>query len=178
MWNFPPSVWVKINFDGAAKGNPGQVGCGGVIRDENGRCIVAVELPMGTQTNHLSEAMGTFQTLQIANQLRCRKVWIEEDSNNIIQFLKGKSSTSWKIKNIINASKNLINTFKEFYITHNYRERNSVANYFANIGVRINTRKVWFNEDTLNFKVRSLYMHDQTHDKYEEIPTMFYDESY
>lgn len=28
-WKPPPSRWVKINFDGAAKGNLGPIGCGG-----------------------------------------------------------------------------------------------------------------------------------------------------
>lgn len=48
VWIFPPLGWVKINFDGEAKGNTESVGCGGVIRDEHGRLIVAVALPMGT----------------------------------------------------------------------------------------------------------------------------------
>ena len=32
--------WVKINTDGASKGNPGDAGCGGLIRDEEGRWLV------------------------------------------------------------------------------------------------------------------------------------------
>lgn len=84
VWSFPPSGCVKINFDGVAKGNLGLAGCGGVIRDEHGRCIATVALPMGTQSNHLAESMGAFQTLQISKKLQCRKVWIEGDLNNII----------------------------------------------------------------------------------------------
>lgn len=32
-WKGPPEGWIKGNIDGAAKGNPRKVGCGGIIRD-------------------------------------------------------------------------------------------------------------------------------------------------
>jgi hypothetical protein len=38
-WKLPPEGSLKINFDGALKGNPGQTGMGGVIRDNQGRII-------------------------------------------------------------------------------------------------------------------------------------------
>jgi len=34
IWQSPPHGFLKINIDGASKGNPGMVGFGGVIRDE------------------------------------------------------------------------------------------------------------------------------------------------
>ncbi|KAH9308772.1 hypothetical protein KI387_036683, partial [Taxus chinensis] len=39
-WIQPPTAWYKLNFDGASKGNPGDLGGGGVIRDHRG-CFVA-----------------------------------------------------------------------------------------------------------------------------------------
>lgn len=47
FWYSPHPSWHKINFDGLAKGNPGPVGCGGVLRDHNGRFVSTVELPLG-----------------------------------------------------------------------------------------------------------------------------------
>lgn len=29
-WSFPPQGWVKLNTDGASKGNPGLAGAGGL----------------------------------------------------------------------------------------------------------------------------------------------------
>lgn len=66
IWSFPPNSWFKDNFDGAAKGNPGPTGCGGVIRNGVGFCIGVVAFPFGIQTNHLIESMGTLKTIKLA----------------------------------------------------------------------------------------------------------------
>lgn len=58
VWITPPDGWIKINFDGAAKGNPGLVGSGSVIKECNGNIIAANVVPLGTQNNHLVEALG------------------------------------------------------------------------------------------------------------------------
>lgn len=38
-WVPPPPGWVKINSDGASRGNPSPSGCGGLIRDERGKWL-------------------------------------------------------------------------------------------------------------------------------------------
>ena len=35
-WELPPGGWASLNTDGAAKGNPGPAGAGGVIRGDRG----------------------------------------------------------------------------------------------------------------------------------------------
>lgn len=71
----------------------------------------------------------------------------------------------------------IIKTFDESYISHNYREVNFVADYFANVGVRLDLRKTWFKEGTLEVEVRSFLMLDRTHGRFDGIPTKFDDES-
>lgn len=48
--------WIKINVDGAAKGNLGPTGYGRVSRNHSGLLVSMVALPLGTQTNHYAEA--------------------------------------------------------------------------------------------------------------------------
>ncbi|KAL0293653.1 UNVERIFIED_CONTAM: putative ribonuclease H protein, partial [Sesamum radiatum] len=50
-WNKPPDNWLKLNTDGAAKGNPGPAGAGGLLRDHFGRIIFAFQEPLGTCSN-------------------------------------------------------------------------------------------------------------------------------
>ena len=65
-WSFPPENWHKANFDGAAKGNPGPAGCGGIIRNSSGGGIATISSPIGHQTNHLAEANATRLTIKLA----------------------------------------------------------------------------------------------------------------
>ena len=37
IWKPPPYGFLKMNIDGAAKGNPGLVGFGAAIRDDQGQ---------------------------------------------------------------------------------------------------------------------------------------------
>ncbi|KAL4346109.1 hypothetical protein AHAS_Ahas11G0345500 [Arachis hypogaea] len=38
-WKPPPKGWLKLNVDGALVGNAGKAGCGGLLRDENGKWV-------------------------------------------------------------------------------------------------------------------------------------------
>ena len=38
-WERPLEGWCKLNTDGAASGNPGLAGCGGIVRDEHSGCL-------------------------------------------------------------------------------------------------------------------------------------------
>lgn len=48
----PPMGWIKGNFDGAANGNPGKVGCGGVLRDHTSRIVDVIVISIGISTSH------------------------------------------------------------------------------------------------------------------------------
>lgn len=39
IWQKPAAQWVKLNVDGASKGNPGPAGIGGIIRDSRSNLI-------------------------------------------------------------------------------------------------------------------------------------------
>lgn len=65
IWQPPPHGFLKINIEGASKGNPGMAGFGGVIRGEQGRIKDIFHNHLGTTTNNMAELMALEQCLEI-----------------------------------------------------------------------------------------------------------------
>ncbi|XP_040990896.1 uncharacterized protein LOC121238113 [Juglans microcarpa x Juglans regia] len=55
VWEKPHSGWVKLNVDGSCKGNPGNCGGGGIIRDHKGVVQGAFSLLFGHGSNNEAE---------------------------------------------------------------------------------------------------------------------------
>lgn len=124
---------MKINFDGASKGNPGIAGCGVVLRDKWGKCKIIKCIPIGNQTNHVAEAMAPYHRMVLAKEANCTRVWCEGDSLNIINYLNKKFPPSWTINNAIKAAKKISETFEMCVFTHVYREANLCADWATNL---------------------------------------------
>ena len=123
----PLESWFKDNFDGASKGNPGPSRCGGIIRNTYGEGIMAFYLPLGTQSNHFAEARATYEAIKLAFDMGFRWLWLEGDSKNIIDCIKCITQPSWTISNIIEGTRAIMDKFERVYVTHVFREVNSMA---------------------------------------------------
>ena len=134
--------WYKINFDGASKGNPGIPGCGIIIRTMNGDRVDGMAIPIGVQTNNVAEASASLYGLNHAKSLNLKKIWIEGNSLNIINCLNKVNSPSWTINNIIGKVVDLISSFENCVVTHNYRETNQVADWAANVACKSDERLI------------------------------------
>ena len=56
-WEKPPIGWYKLNTDGAARGNPGPAGCSAVVRDNEGKWVVACSRGFGRASNFWPNSM-------------------------------------------------------------------------------------------------------------------------
>jgi hypothetical protein len=65
-WTPPPEDFVKLNFDGASKGNPGDAGYGVVFRNQAGQILVIGAGSLGHTTNNVAELWGLIKGLQLA----------------------------------------------------------------------------------------------------------------
>lgn len=164
-WLFPPLDWCKDNFDGAAKGNSGLAVCGGVFRDHFGQCLAVVALPLGKQTNHYVEAMAALQATRMAKDTSISNLWLEGNSNNIINCLKEISKPSWTIDNIIQEIESILNTMENYFISHVYRESNKTVDSIANVAVRLNQRMCWQGDIVLPMEVMSSINYDMVNGK-------------
>jgi len=67
-WQPPPKGFLKYNIDGASKGNPGNAGYGGVLRDDEGNIIFIFHYHLGRSTNNMAEVMALEQGLESLSQ--------------------------------------------------------------------------------------------------------------
>ncbi|KAH0740560.1 hypothetical protein KY290_033603 [Solanum tuberosum] len=58
IWKLPPPNRYKLNTDGSALHNPGKIGGGGILRDEQGIIIYAFVVPFGVGTNNQAEVQA------------------------------------------------------------------------------------------------------------------------
>ena len=126
-WDCPPMDWYKISFHGASKGNLGIAGCGIIIRNENGDRMGSMAIPIGIQTYHVAKESATLYGLIYAKSLNLNNIWLEGDSLTNINCLNRVTKSSWTINNTICQAIDLINSFENFIITHNFREKNQVV---------------------------------------------------
>jgi hypothetical protein len=82
-WTPPPAHFIKVNFDGASKGNPGPAGYGAVLR--NSGEILGLEAGfLGETTNNVAELTGLLRGLQTAMDKGHQRIILEGDSQIII----------------------------------------------------------------------------------------------
>ena len=87
-WEPPPRGWFKLNFDGAARGNPGVAGIGCIVNDECGKWIGKLASPIPPTSNNLAELEAADRGLQLCISLGVPRVIIEGDSQIILNALR------------------------------------------------------------------------------------------
>src|SRR3954462_1387178 len=68
IWKKPSSKVIKLNIDGASKGNPGDAGIGGLFRNSNGDFIIGFASYLGTTTSIMVEAKAIYFGLHLAKE--------------------------------------------------------------------------------------------------------------
>jgi hypothetical protein len=87
FWSPPPEGFVKLNFDGASKGNLGAAGYGVVFCNHLGHILEIMVGSLGHSTNNVAELWGLIKGLQLAIKSNYTKVIVEGDSQVIISLL-------------------------------------------------------------------------------------------
>lgn len=87
----------KLNTDGAAKGNPGPAGAGGIIRNHRGFWVKGFSRKVGLATNIIAELWALRDGLKLAQGLGIHKLEVELDAQvaiilTILKFRHGSAS--------------------------------------------------------------------------------------
>ena len=127
----------KIQFDGAAIPNPGEMGIGVVlIEDKDIITEIAKKLP-DKGTNNIAEYTALLTGISAASELGWKEVLIEGDSKLVINQVKG----AWKInkahlKRLHAQVVKDLSKFDSYALNWIPREKNSVADELASKALR------------------------------------------
>jgi ribonuclease HI len=126
-----------------AKGNPGMIGMGGVIRDSSGNIIQLYDGSMGNSTNNAAE-FGTLELgLEILSRKRMTNTIVEDDSTLVINTVKrlqngtrvGKVQRHWHLAHSLQKIQEHLQTINTVELRWVHKSANGLANIIANEGV-------------------------------------------
>lgn len=133
----------QLNFYGASRGNPGQTGFGGVIRDHQGKPLTTFFGSIGWNTNNAAELEGLWRGLILAQEQNFFPLIVEGDSqiliNMALKIQQGSSihkvSSSWRMATRLERLQNWLQENQAISFKHIRREGNKLADFLANLGV-------------------------------------------
>ncbi len=127
-----------LHVDGAARGNPGPAGIGGIVFDEKGLKLCELSEYIGETTNNVAEYSALLRALKLASDLPMGKseaesIQIHSDSELVVRQLQG----TYKVKNptlksLFDKVKCLLRAYKRVEVYHVPREENAGADKLAN----------------------------------------------
>jgi ribonuclease HI len=127
--------WLLM-VDGAARGNPGDAGCGAVIYDENGIVVKELSRYLGCATNNVAEYEALLMGLEALLQLGQKNIIVQSDSQLMVRQLNGEYRVKdEKLKALFDHAMRLLRQFDSYRILHVRREMNKLADRLANLGI-------------------------------------------
>ncbi|XP_070007342.1 uncharacterized protein [Nicotiana sylvestris] len=131
IWEFPSAGWLKVNTDGASRGNPGRSSIGFCIRNENGDIVKSVGKEIEETTNTVAEAKAMVEALRFCRFQQYSHVWLQTNSMVLKKIMDG----IWKPPRIISEQvEEMMQLMNEgnYTVTHIHREGNRLADRLAN----------------------------------------------
>jgi ribonuclease HI len=122
--------------DGAARGNPGEAGCGAVICDKNGAVVQQLSRYLGQTTNNVAEYEALLMGLKAVTKLGKKPIRIQSDSQLLVRQLNGEYRVKdEKLKRLFHKATALLRQFEAYRIVYVPREKNKLADRLANKGI-------------------------------------------
>jgi len=143
-FTYPREPFVKLNFDGASKGNPSEAGFGGIFRDSNNQVRWIYADWGGQMTNKEAEFWALHQGLRIAIGNGYTNVEITGDSKIAVDMLRKlntgqgweKVTKSWRTVGIVQEIADWIKRIDYRLISHVRRKGNQAVDWLANWACR------------------------------------------
>lgn len=127
---------MRIETDGASRGNPGEAAGAAVLFDESGRRVARVARYLGQTTNNVAEYTGLLVGLDLALDLGATEVEVRADSELMVRQLNGV----YRVKNpglqsLYREATKRLGRLGSYRIVHVPRAQNRAADQAANDSV-------------------------------------------
>ncbi|PIN09754.1 hypothetical protein CDL12_17665 [Handroanthus impetiginosus] len=100
-WLKPSPGWVKLNTDGACKGNPSPATVAGVVRNCDGQSLLMFSEFLGHMTNGFVELYAIGCVLDLCYSKNFVRVWVETNSMITLQLLPPPQLGQWQLQYLI-----------------------------------------------------------------------------
>lgn len=134
VWSLPPVGILKMDFDGASKGNLGLAGFGCIIQNNSSYIIRSYCGPLGNCDSIKAKAMALLLGLRELRRLGMVQCIVEGDSQTVISWGSGRGDISWRLAPIFYEIQKLVLSMK-YSLKHVDRGQNGLADQLANWGV-------------------------------------------
>jgi ribonuclease HI len=130
----PPAVGgarpehLLLYVDGACSGNPGPCGSAAILKDPDGTTLLERMRAFGPATNNVAEYQAVILGLELAAELRPRRLTIRSDSELMVRQLAGEYRIKAPhLKPLYNQVMKLLIPFENVEVEHIPREKNTEA---------------------------------------------------
>lgn len=149
VWTPPDIGFLKVNVDGASKGNPGPSGIGGLIRNSNRKILGYFALNTGFGWAYEAEVRAIQHALIFCHQYLFRNIIIESDCTMAVGWVQSIETRPWRLISELNQIDMLMKEINCREIRNIYKESNFIADFLANKGCERLT-PVWTLEEDSN----------------------------
>ncbi|XP_057869784.1 uncharacterized protein LOC131076562 [Cryptomeria japonica] len=136
IWSPPKPGWIKLNFDGASRGNPGPSGIGYVIRDHTGATLGEMAKPIPPNTNNIAEFKALQFGLRDCIDHGFNNILVEGDSEIAINVVKRKTTPNWRLQGILESIVASLDKIDNYEAKHIYREANSEGDVLSKLAAQ------------------------------------------
>lgn len=124
---------LDLYTDGGSRGNPGPAGAGFIIKDQQGKTLLARGVFLGEATNNIAEYSAVKAGLGAAKELGTQSIRLFADSQLLVRQINGQYKVkSDTLRPYYTECMTLLSSFQSWKVNHIYREQNAEADALAN----------------------------------------------
>ena len=157
-WERPQARWACLNTDGAVVGNPGQAGCGGLIRNEHGEWLGGFSWSDGCSNSFMAELWGLRDGINLCNEMQLSAVDVQLDAKAVVQLLSNSSNVNICALPLLDDCRQLISQIDHVRIRHCFREANIWADFLARLGSHQDSTFVLFHDPPVDTPFCNLHL--------------------